>query len=60
MSKKRIHACQSFLPELEDNVEDISGEPRQEEGDADQQNHHVRPLPPPLRLGMTTLEGDVS
>ena len=43
------------LPKLEDDVEDVAGEPREEEGDADQQNHHVRPLSAPLRLGVPTL-----
>ena len=43
------------LPKLEDDVEDVAGEPREEEGDADQQNHHVRPLSTPLRLGVPTL-----
>ena len=53
------HKSGDFLfvvPELQDYVEDIPREPRQEERDADQQDHHVRPMPPAFRLRMPALK----
>ena len=44
------------VPELQNYVEDVAREPRQKECNADEQDHHVRPLPPTFRLRMPALK----